>query len=121
MAEWPEKARPGFVVFHHDSRPDGYGEGLPQDQSYFPKPRIEEFMRGVLVHPGNFLGLIDAQDETLQFFVEADRSILVDFIVRGKNGSMVKTGTLDEAIALARDAGPSLAAVEIPGAEFRAW
>jgi hypothetical protein len=119
--EWPEKKRPGFVVFHHDCREDGYGLGQPEDKSYFDFKQIEEYMRGILVHPENFLGLIDQFDETLQFLVNEDRSILIDFIVKEKQGSLQKQASLNEAIALALSAGPSLAQLTIPAASFKAW
>lgn len=121
MIDWPEKTRPGFILFHHDHRPDGYGIGYPADKSYFPKPRIEEYMRGVLDHPGNFLGIIDQFDETLQFFVQEDLSVTIEFIVKGRNGSMTKTGTVEECVELVRVAGPSLAKLTIPDAAFIAW
>lgn len=121
MIDWPEPNRPGFVVFHQDYRPDGYGEGKPEDQAYFPKPMIEEYIRGVLVHPKNFLGLIDQFDDTLQFYANDDGTVLIDFIVKGKNGSMQKIGTVDECISLVRATGPSLSLLVIPGAKFTAW
>jgi len=121
VIEWPEKNRPGFVMFFHDYRPNGYGLGKPEDESYHDIPSIHEFMRGVLVYPRNFLGLIDQFDETLQFVVEDDGTVLVDFIVKGKKGSMTKSGTVEEFVALVRNIGPSLAAITIPGAVFKPW
>ena len=121
MYSWPEKTRPGFVVFHQDYRADGYGVGMPEDESYFPKPKIEEFIRGVLVHPENFLGIIDQFDETLQFFVNDDRSVLIEFILREREGAMSKVGTVEECVELVRAAGPSLAELKIPDASFKSW
>ena len=121
MIEWPEKKRPGFLVFHHDYREDGFGLGRPEDQSYFDFKKIEEYMRGILVHPKNFLGLIDQFDETLQFYVNEDRSILIEFIVKGQHGALQKKASLDWAVALALSASPSLAQLSIPEASFKAW
>jgi len=121
MIEWPERNRPGFVAFHHDYREDGWGLGEPEDESYFDFEQIREYMRGVLVHPGNFFDLIDQFGETLQFYVNDDRTVQIDFIVEARRGSMMKMAPLSECIALVESAGPSLAALVIPGAVFQAW
>ena len=119
--EWPEKNRPGFVAFHFDSREDGYGEGQPMDEAYFGFQEIEEFMRGILVHPGNFYGLIDQLNETLQFFVEKNLSIRTELLVKEKAGSMVLNTTLPRAIEIALGAGPSLANLDLAGFTFEPW
>ncbi len=121
MIEWPERNRPGFVMFFHDYRQDGYGLGKPEDESYHDMQSFQEYMRGVLVHPQNFLGLIDQFGETLQFFVENERTVLIEFIVKGKNGSMTKRGTIDEFVALVTNSGPSFVVTNIPGAVFKQW
>lgn len=119
--EWPEPTHPGFVVFHQDYRPDGYGEGRPEDLSYFAKPKIEEYLRGVLVHPGNFVGLIDQFDKTLQFYVNEDGSIQIDYVVEERGGSLCKAGDIEEGVRLLHEAGPSLADLHIPDAVFEPW
>src|SRR5262249_12912646 len=113
--------RPGFVVFHHDYRENGFGRGRPEDRSYFDFKQIEEYMRGILVHPKNFVGLIDQFDETLQFFANEDGTVMIDFIVKQKHGSLQNQASLNEAVALALSAGPSLAKLSIPGASFKRW
>lgn len=121
MAEWPEKNRPGFVLFFEDTRPEGFGLGMPEDQSYHDLPEIKALMNGVLNHPGNHLGLIDQFDETLQFYVNGDGSVLIDFIVRDKSGSLQAILSLKECIALVQSSVPSLSALQIPNAEFNKW
>jgi hypothetical protein len=121
VIQWPDISRPGFVVFFQDYRPAGYGSGMPEDQSYHDFGEIEALMRGILDHPGNFLGLIDQFDETLQFYVNDDKSVLVDFIVKGKGGSLQKVVSLSECIALTLSTSPSLADLSISGAEFKTW
>jgi len=121
VLEWPERNRPGFIMFFHDYRADGYGQGMPEDESYHDMQSIQEYMRGVLVHPRNFLGVIDQFGETMQFFVENDQTVLIEFLVKGKNGVFTKHGTVDEFVALITSSGPSLAATNISGAVFEHW
>ena len=121
MSEWPVKDFPGFVAFHYDSRESGLGVGRPEDEAYFEFEQIFKYMRAILVHPGNYFGIIDQFDETLQFIVNPDSTVKLDYIVEGEKGSLVKTVQLDEAIELIKKAEPSLAELEIQGTVFEKW
>lgn len=119
--DWADPQRPGFVVFYEDYRPNHRGSGQAEDESYHPLDEIETMMREVLVHPRNFVGLIDAEGQTLQFYVNDDLSVLIDFIVEDRQGSLQVDATLAQCLALIATVGPSLKALAIPGATFNAW
>lgn len=119
--DWADPQRPGFVLFYEDYRPHRRGSGQPQDESYHLLDEIETMMDEVLVHPHNFVGLIDADGETLQFYVNDDLSVLIDFIVKDRQGSLQVDATLAQCLALITGTGPSLKALTIPGAVFTAW
>lgn len=119
--DWTDPQRPGFVLFYEDYRPHRRGSGQAEDESYHLLDEIGTMMSEVLVHPHNFIGLIDAEGETLQFYVNDDLSVLIDFIVKDRQGSLQVDATLAQCLALIGTVGPSLKALAIPGAKFTAW
>jgi hypothetical protein len=119
MEQWPVPPQAGFVGYHYDHR-DG-SVGYPTDRAYFPLPDIEQYMRHLLTYPGNYFGLIDQFDKTLQFVANEDGSVRIDIPDPARNGSMVRDATLEQCIALVRQAGPSLAELKIADLVFEPW
>lgn len=119
MADWPDPAQPGFVAFFSDSRNNNVR--LPEDRAYQPLPRIEQTMREVLTAPDNFVGIIDQTGAILQFAVNDDSTIRIDLPDPARKGSLVKNADLEECITLVRQAGPSLATLNLVGMEFEPW
>jgi hypothetical protein len=78
-------------------------------------------MGAVLVYDGNFFGVIDRFDETVQFAVNPDGSVHSEFVIEERRGAMATTMALGDAITLVSQAGPSLATLSIPGATFQPW
>ena len=119
MADWPDSAQPGFIAFFSDARNNNVK--LPEDRAYQPLPQIEKTMREVLTAPDNFFGVVDRGNVILQFAVNDDSTIRIDLPDPTRKGSLVKDADLEECIALVRQAGPSLATLNIVGMKFESW
>jgi hypothetical protein len=119
MADWPDPAQPGFIAFYSDSRNNNVK--LPEDRALRSLPQIEQTMREVLTVPDNFFGIVDRGNAILQFAVNDDSTIRIDLPDPSRKGSLVKDADLEECITLVRQAGPSLAALNIVGMEFESW
>ncbi|MBL8797784.1 MAG: hypothetical protein JNM56_28050 [Planctomycetia bacterium] len=119
MADWPDPAQPGFVVFFHDARADA--AVLPEERVHYPLPRIEQAMREVLTAPDNFFGITDQAGTVLQFAVNEDATIHIDLPDPARKGSLVKDADLEECLALVRQAGPLLAELQVVGMVFETW
>lgn len=85
------------------------------------KEEVLHSMDCVLHMPGNFLGIIDGNDATLQFMVNDDRSIHIDIPTPTKRGSYVKTGSLGECLELVRTMGETIQHDAITGFRFEGW
>lgn len=82
---------------------------------------IIESMNDVLVAEDNFLGLIDDEDNMLQFMVEEDGSILIDLPNNEQKGSLSKTATLAECVEMVKAIQETIAFEDIDGLVFKAW
>jgi hypothetical protein len=111
----------GFHIFYHDHRPGGLGSVDPKECLWSSLDEIKAYMGAVLVYDGNFFGIIDRFDETVQFAVNPDGSVHSEFVIEERRGAMATTMTLSDAITLVSQAGPSLATLSIPGATFQPW
>jgi len=82
---------------------------------------IVECMNRVLTEPDNFVGIVDADDVTLQFMVEDDGSVVVDVPVHDKNGSFTKQADLSTCFAIVNKLQDTIVVDAIEGLEFKAW
>lgn len=119
MADWPDPAQPGFIAFYSDARNNNVK--LPEDRAFQSLPQIEQTMREVLTAPDNFFGVVDRSNVILQFAVNDDSTVRIDLPDPTRKGSLVKDADLEECITLVRQAGPSLAELNIVGMEFESW
>ena len=110
-----------FVVFYEDNFTAGFGSKRPEEETYFNVDEICSAMSKILVHHKNFFGIVDVAGETVQFYANADGSVQMERTVPAHKGSLGTTGTLEDALTLVKQAGPDLAALEIPGAKFASW
>ena len=90
-----------------------------KDARYAPLDEILHSMDCVLHMPNNFLGIIDADDATLQFMVCDDKQIFVDIPQTSRKGSLTKTISLAECLDLVRNMGPLISAVDTEGMNFQ--
>ncbi len=84
-------------------------------------PDILALMDRVLTSPGSFLGLMDSADGMVQFMVDDDGSIYLDFPSPKERGSYIKHTDLETCKAIVREAKGSLGPGETPGLDFDAW
>lgn len=86
------------------------------------KEVIIEKMQDVLHSSGNFVGIIDDQDVSLQFVVSGDDEVItVDIPSVSDQGSFCKDVTLDEAIDIVRELEGDFDLSTIEGLELRPW
>lgn len=78
-------------------------------------------MQAMLKEPDNFIGLIDENNVMLQFMVEDDGSICVDVPMHEQKGSLTKSASLAESIAIVRSLNQEILFDEIDGLEFKPW
>lgn len=97
-------------------------KSIPSEEAWeVSKEDVLHSMDCVLHMPGNFLGIIDQNDATLQFMVNDDRSIHVDIPTPSKRGSYVKTESLKGCLDLVRTMGETVEPDSITGLTFESW
>lgn len=97
-------------------------KSIPAEEAWeVSKEDVLHSMDCVLHMRGNFLGIIDSNEVTLQFMVNKDRSIHIDIPEPTKGGSYVKTGSLAECLELVRTLGETIQPEAITGLSFESW
>lgn len=85
------------------------------------KEEILHSMDCVLHMPRNFLGIIDADELTLQFLVNDDKSITIDIPQVERQGSLTKKANLEECLAIVSLIDGGINIESIDGLEFVRW
>ena len=108
-----------FKVFYSD-----YCEEKIIDSSDAFHASVSEILHSmdcVLHVPKNFIGIIDERDITLQFYVNDDKSILIDVPMPEKNGSFCRAGSLQECLSIVKRLDKAVDVSKIDGLEFQSW
>ncbi len=82
---------------------------------------ILTLMDAVLTSPGSFVGLRDSKDVMVQFMVDEDGAICLDFPSPAERGSYLKSTTLEVCKAIVREANGSLTRGDTPDLAFDPW
>jgi hypothetical protein len=82
---------------------------------------ILTLMDGVLTSAGSFVGLRDSQGEMVQFMVDEDGSICLDFPSPRERGSYLKSTTLEVCKTIVEEADGNLTRGDTAGLEFDPW
>ncbi len=85
------------------------------------KGQIIELMQEILNSPDNFLGIVDQKEQTLQFMVNDDQTILVDIPMPEMKGSYQKNVDLEGAVRLVKKLGNIIQLELIEGLVFEKW
>ena len=83
--------------------------------------KVIEHMKAMLKDEDNFIGLIDENNQMLQFMVEGDGAICVDVPMHDRKGSLTKSADLNEAIEIVLGLKGQIIWEEIDGLEFKPW
>lgn len=82
---------------------------------------ILALMDTVLTSPGSFVGLMDKDEGMVQFMVDDDGSIYLDFPCPKERGSYVTHTSLEVCKTIVREANGSLGRGEMTGLAFDPW
>ena len=82
---------------------------------------IVDLMDEILTSAGCYVSVSDDDGNLIQFIVNDDDTICLDFPAPRKRGSYAKTSSLDECKAILRGLGDRIDAGDIPDLEFERW
>ncbi|MDD1795192.1 hypothetical protein LRP50_18855 [Enterovibrio sp. ZSDZ42] len=88
------------------------------------KSSLEEILHSmdcVLHMPRNFFGIIDEENNTLQFMVNEDKTILLDIPIESKGGSYLGVYRLEDCMLIVKEAGEIPYLIERFSLEFQSW
>ena len=93
----------------------------PHEAIEIPIEDILHSMDCVLHIPKNFFGIIDEEDNTLQFIVNDDKSIVIDIPSAEKRGSYTKNIELKDCIEIVRNLESIKNVVDSEELDFFPW
>ena len=100
------------------------GEDVISDDAVRLSPeQVRGKLTAVLATPDNFLGLVDSDENCVQFLALDASTVLVDVPDPQRRGSWATRATLDEVLELVGLLGPHLGVGQLPikGLEFSSW
>ncbi len=78
-------------------------------------------MEAILRHPENFIGIIDKDENTLQFMAESNGKICIDLPIEKLKGSYSKYDSLQACLAMVEKLDGIINIDDISDLEFNYW
>jgi hypothetical protein len=105
-----------FQVFYHDYENDVAISSINPES--LGADRLVNLAEHLLVNEDNFLGVLDANDMLLQFYQEADGSIMVELLFPEASGSLQKKMSRKDVMALLAKLPKEFSEALLPNATY---
>jgi len=98
-----------------------YSTGLEASEDTITQNELKNFAFNILRNKDDFFGLVDAEDNTLQFMVEDTNKIWMEIPTPTKKGSYGKHINVDEFSVLIDNLKPFFRIEDFTNMEFVSW